>query len=390
MAKYDRYRSRSQVPVTLWPLLLLLVVAVLLVWRLWPSGAALHDPEAAPRPVVARPPLAKDEQSAIDLYRAASPSVVHIITMQAARRDLSLNQQAIPRGSGSGVIWDAKGRIVTNYHVIEGATSADVTLADHSTWKARLVGYDKDHDLAVLWIDAPRGRLQPLSVGSSHDLKVGQTVFAIGNPFGLDHTLTKGIISALGRQIESASGRPIKGAIQTDAAINPGNSGGPMLDSAGRLIGVNTAIVTAPGSKSSVGIGFAIPVDEVNRVATQLIRFGRVVRPGLGIQEAPDQLAQKWGIEGVLILNVNRDGPAAKAGLQPTRRDALGRIIPGDVIVAVDDTKVANANDLFEALDRHNVGETVTLTVLHTVVGEDDQLEKRQEKKRVVLGEEAS
>src|SRR5260370_150052 len=182
-------------------------------------------------------------------------------------------------------------------------------LANHSTWEAYRVAADPDRDLAVVWINAPKSRLKKILVGKSEDLQVGQKTFAIGNPFGLDQTLTQGLVSALGREIEAETGRIIKGAIQTDAAINPGNSGGPLLDSAGRLIGVNTAIVRPPGS--SAGIGFAIPVDEVNRVVTQLIKHGKGIRPGLGIQEAPDQLARPCGLPGVLILNVTTDGPAA-------------------------------------------------------------------------------
>jgi S1-C subfamily serine protease len=223
------------------------------------------------------------------------------------------------------------------------------------------VEVDPDRDLAVIWITAPKNKLKPILVGKSEDLQVGQKTFAIGNPFGLDQTLTQGLVSALGREIEADTGRTIKGVIQTDAAINPGNSGGPLLDSAGRLIGVNTAIVSPSGS--SAGIGFAIPVDEVNRVVTQLIKHGKVTRPGLGIQEAPDQLARRWGIPGVLILNVNPDGPAAKAGLKATRRDQSGRILVGDAITAIDGEEVDSSNQLFALLEKHAVGDEVTVTV---------------------------
>jgi S1-C subfamily serine protease len=366
MSTYHRYPPRPQPAPSFWPLLPLLVllaVGVFLIWRLWPGHETLTDVNDKLRAVTPRGPLAEDEKATIELFRARSPAVVHILTTLAPRRNFfSFNQRLIPKGAGSGFIWDKKGRVVTNYHVIEGATDADVTLADNSTWKARLVGGDKDRDLAVLWIEAPASRLHPIALGTSHNLQVGQKVFAIGNPFGLDQTLTTGVISALGRQIDAENGRALKGAIQTDAAINPGNSGGPLLDSAGLLIGINTAILSP--SKASAGIGFAIPVDDVNRVATQLIKYGKITRPGLGIEEAPDQIAQKLGIKGVLILNVTPGGPAAKAGLRPTTRDRAGNLELGDVIVAIDKQDVTSSQQMYDILEQHQVGDTVTVTVL--------------------------
>jgi S1-C subfamily serine protease len=373
--------------------LLLLVGVGVLVWRFWPARERLTDPGAAPRQVTPRGPLAADEETTIAIVQNASPSVVQVVSTLAARGNaFSLNQQVIPKGMGTGIVWQVRNDgayVVTNYHVIQGANGADITLADNSTWPAQLVGLDKDRDLAVLWISAPRSRLHEILIGTSHDLKVGQKVFAIGNPFGLDRTLTTGIVSALGREIEADDGRSLKGTIQTDAAINPGNSGGPLLDSAGRLIGVNTAILSP--SKASAGIGFAIPVDDVNRVVTQLIRYGKAVRPGLGIHEAPDQLARKLGLNGVLILGVDRGGPAAKAGLRPTRRDLSGQIRLGDVIVALDGQKVTSTDEewdksppsrkLFDVLDRHNVGDTVTVTV---------ERDGKRLDKSVVLAAEAS
>jgi S1-C subfamily serine protease len=254
--------------------LLLVGAAAVLVWRLSPPLSE-HGSEASAvsRPVTAREGLFEDEKRTIGIFRQASPSAVHITTLAVRRDRLTRNLSRIPQGTGSGFIWDREGRVVTNYHVIQGADAADVTLADQSVWKARLVGGFPDKDLAVLVIDTPKERLRPVPLGTSHDLEVGQSVFAIGNPFGLDQTLTTGIISALGREIESANGQTIGDVIQTDAAINPGNSGGPLLDSAGRLIGVNTAIQSPSGA--SAGIGFAIPVDEVNRVVPQLIRDGK-------------------------------------------------------------------------------------------------------------------
>ena len=318
--------------------------------------------EVVPRPVTPRGELAADERSTIELFKTVAPSVVHIKTLAVARDWFNLDIFQIPKGVGSGFVWDPEGHIVTNFHVIQEAQAARVIFADQSVWQARLVGAYPDKDLAVLKIDAPAAKLTPILVGSSHDLQVGQKVFAIGNPFGLDHSLTTGVISALGRQIESVTGRPIKEAIQTDAAINPGNSGGPLLDSAGRLIGVNTVIYSPSGAFA--GIGFAIPVDEVSHLVPQIIAHGRVTRPGLGIQVAPDDFARNLGLEGVLILGVAPNSPAAKAGLRPSRRDVWGQIELGDVIVAVDGNSISALNDLYDQLDKHRVGDRVRLTLL--------------------------
>jgi S1-C subfamily serine protease len=279
------------------------------------------------------------------------------------RRDFfNLNLFEIPQGSGSGFIWDQDGHIITNYHVIQDASSAKVTLADQSVWDAELVGVDPSQDLAVLAIEAPQHQLKPLAIGTSDDLQVGQNVFAIGNPFGLDQTLTTGIISALGREIKAENGRTITGVIQTDAAINPGNSGGPLLDSAGRLIGVNTAIYSPSGS--SAGIGFAVPVDTVNRVVPQLIRYGRVIRPGLGIRIADDATARRMNLPGVLIIQ-NEPGSAAEAaGLQGTRWDSQGRLILGDIIVGLASTPVSTADDLLNALEKQQVGDIVQIDII--------------------------
>jgi S1-C subfamily serine protease len=275
---------------------------------------------------------------------------------------LNLDILQIPQGTGSGFIWDEKGHIVTNFHVMQEADAARVTLADQSSWKARLVGAYPDKDLAVLVIDAPNNRLQPMPLGTSHDLQVGQKVFAIGNPFGLDRTLTTGVISALGREIESVTRRRIREVIQTDAAINPGNSGGPLLDSAGRLIGVNTAIFSPSGAYA--GIGFAIPSDEVARVVPQIIKHGEVIRPGLGIQVAPDQLTRQLNLKGVLVIGVRAGGPAANAGLRPTQRIETGHIRLGDLIVAVNREPVNSADDLLDILEKHRVGSAVEVVFL--------------------------
>ena len=359
---------RRQTRTSYWPILVFVLLAGLLVWWIQPlrflSGPPT-DPNAAPRPVTARGDLAADEKSTIELYEKNRPGVAYITTL-AVERDFSLNLLEVPEGTGSGFVWDEDGHVVTNYHVvqhvIESGGSAKVTLADHNTWKATVVGGSADNDLAVLKIDAPKSRLHPILIGTSKDLKVGQKVFAIGNPFGLDQTLTTGVVSALGREIKSITRRPIRGVIQTDAAINPGNSGGPLLDSAGLLIGVNTAIYSPSGAYA--GIGFAIPVDTVNRVAPELIRSGKIVRPGMGIHIAQDQLARQARVEsGVLIIDVLPDSPAAKAGLQPTRRDRNGQIQLGDVIVAIDGNKIASADDLYNALEKRQVGDKVRVTV---------------------------
>ena len=338
------------------------LLAVLFARQTWLNSASLNDPSATSRTVTARGELFSDERSTINLFRQASPSVVNITTIGVERDLFTLNLYQIPQGTGSGFVWDRNGDIITNFHVIQNADSAQVTLADQSNWKARVVGVAPDKDLAVLRIDAPANRLRPLPIGTSKDLQVGQSVYAIGNPFGLDQTLTTGVISALNREIESVTRRPIQGVIQSDAAINPGNSGGPLLDSAGRLIGVNTAIYSPSGA--SVGIGFAIPVDTVNRIVPELIRSGRIIRPGLGIQIADDQIAQRLGVTGILVVDVARGSAAAKAGIQPTRRDAEGRLRLGDIITALDGKKVESPNDLYLLLEKYKIGDVVNISIL--------------------------
>jgi S1-C subfamily serine protease len=380
MSMYNRYPPRPSHGLSfLWAFLLLAAVALLLVWRFWPHREPLTNPNAAPRPVVARGDLAEDEKTNIKIYKEASPSVVNVTTLGAVRDLFGLSSQEIPRGTGSGFVWDEDGRVVTNNHVITGGNSWTVSLWDRSTWNAKLVGRDLTMDLAVLHIDAPKDKLRPIMVGRSSDLQVGQKVFAIGNPFGLDQSMTHGIVSALGREIAEEDNRPpIKGAIQTDAPINPGNSGGPLLDSSGRLIGVNTAIISP--SRASAGIGFAIPVDEVNRVVPQLIRHGKVYRPGLGIQPVPEQITKRWDIDGVVIMKVTPRGPAAEAGLRGLRRDEYAHIHLGDVIVAIDGHQVHSPNDMYAILGKHQIGDTVTVTI--------EREDQRQDVK-VTLGADA-
>ncbi|MBK7059009.1 MAG: trypsin-like peptidase domain-containing protein [Rubrivivax sp.] len=318
--------------------------------------------EAVPRAVTPRGALAADEQANVELFSKASPSVVHITSLSAQRDLFSMNVQQVPRGTGTGFIWDDSGHIVTNFHVIQGANGAKVTLADQSSFDASLVGAFPDRDLAVLRIQAPKDKLPPIAIGASRDLVVGQRVYAIGNPFGLDQSLTTGIVSALNREIESFNNRTIRGVIQTDAAINPGNSGGPLLDSAGRLVGVNTQIASPSGA--SAGIGFAIPVDEINRIVPKLIRDGRFVRPAIGVSAGPPGLSQALKVpKGVVLVDVGRGSPAEKAGLQPFRRGNRGEVLGGDVITAIDEQAVADLDDLLSQLERHQPGDSVTLTV---------------------------
>ena len=341
------------------PLLVLAAVVGWLLYQTWQP--TLHDPQAVSRPVTARGGLAGDEQNTIDIFRSAAPSVVYITSIAVRRNLFSLNVYEIPQGTGSGFIWDRQGRIVTNFHVISDASRLEVTLADHSSWKASLVGAAPDRDLAVLQITAPASKLQPIAVGESKNLLVGQKVFAIGNPFGLDQTLTTGVVSALGREITAVTGRTIHDVIQTDAAINPGNSGGPLLDSAGRLIGVNTAIYSPSGASS--GIGFAVPVGEVNRVVPQIISKGKVLRPGLGVTLANRSLTGDLGLEGVLVLKVVSGSAAEQAGLRGTSQVGDGLVL-GDIILAVNGRKVTDYDSLRDEIERYEVGASVLLTLL--------------------------
>lgn len=342
-----------------WPLGALAVLAAIMAAA---PACVESRTDAAPRAVAPRGPLAADELATIELFKKASPSVVHITSLAAQRDFFSLNVQQVPRGTGTGFVWDAAGHIVTNFHVIQGAQGARVTLADQSNFDASLVGVFPERDLAVLRITAPKDKLPPIAIGTSRDLAVGQRVYAIGNPFGLDQTLTTGIVSALNREIEGFGGRLIRGVVQTDAAINPGNSGGPLLDSAGRLIGVNTQIASPSGA--SAGIGFAIPVDEVNRIVPRLIRDGRFVRPALGIAAAPPEVNAALKLpKGVVVVQVNGGSPAARAGLQPFRRGSRGEVVHGDVITAIDERPVGDLDELLTQLENHQPGDSVTLTL---------------------------
>jgi S1-C subfamily serine protease len=346
---------------TLLVVLALVVVALVVVWSQRFHFGKLHTGKVQPRTVTARGDLSEEEKATIELFEAASPSVVYVSPMALRRDFFSLNVLEVPQGTGSGFIWDADGHVVTNFHVISGANAVRVTLADGSTHEAAVVGVAVDKDLAVLKIDAAPGDLRPVAVGTSSDLRVGQKVFAIGNPFGLDFTLTTGVVSAIDREMRSLSDRTISGVIQTDAAINPGNSGGPLLDSAGRVIGVTTQIVSPSGA--SAGIGFAVPIDQVNRVVSQLIAYGHIKRPGLGINIASDSIARRLGLEGVLIVNVVSGGAAEAAGLRGTTQRADGSLDLGDIILRVGDTMTPTTDALLDALEKHKVGDVIELTV---------------------------
>lgn len=350
-------------PVRQFNLLALAVVAlsILAISQTFFSRGRLAVGPIEPRVVTPRGDLAADEKATIELFREASQSVAHITTSEVGRNFRSNSMTEVPKGTGSGFLWDNHGHVVTNFHVIEGADRCRVTLADQSVWNGTVIGAAPDRDIAVLKIDAPVEVLKPIVVGTSSDLLVGQKVFAIGTPFGLDQTLTTGVISGLGREIQSRTGRRIEGVIQTDASINPGNSGGPLIDSAGRVIGVNTAIFSPSGA--SVGIGFAIPIDSVNRTVTRLIRDGRIVRPGLNINVAPDTVTQKLGLKGVLILAVLNGGAADQAGLHPTTEDDHG-IHLGDILTAMNGKPLRSGDDLLAALEEHEAGDVVKFKIL--------------------------
>jgi S1-C subfamily serine protease len=328
---------------------------------------ALVNYDAEPRAVTARGDIAGDERATIEIFESASPSVVFISTTAELLSPWTRNLTQVRRGTGSGFVWDAAGHIVTNYHVIEDARSARVRLSDGRTYNAEFVGASPEHDLAVVRIGVSLARIAPVAIGSSADLRVGQKVFAIGNPFGFDYSLTTGVVSALDRTIFSEEHGEIRHLIQTDAAINPGNSGGPLLDSAGRLIGVNTAIFSPSGSFS--GIGFAVPVDTVNRVVPQLIASGRYVRPRIGIYGDDDvskPILAELGVTGVVILRVEPDSPAAVAGLVETRVTDAGEIIPGDIIQSVDGDQVGEMADLIEVLENYRIGDQVVLDLVRS------------------------
>jgi 2-alkenal reductase len=340
---------------------------IVLIWVLALASAWIVDRLARdwtshadrPRPVALRGNLGESERQTIGLFESTAPSVAYIFTDGFGEPDARRLPEERAGGAGSGFVWDLAGHVVTNNHVIEGAHRIRVRLDQGEPIEAKLVGTAPDYDLAVLQLADTGARLVPITVGSSSDLRVGQSVFAIGNPFGLRRTLTKGIVSALGRRLPTQANREIADVIQIDAAINPGNSGGPLIDSAGRLIGVTTAILSGTGSFA--GVGFAVPVDVINRIVPSLIRDGRVPRPGIGILVAPEELASRLGIAGLVVARVQPDSPAATAGLVGADRRS-GTL--GDVITHVDGHAVETIADLAVELDRIGIGNKVELTVL--------------------------
>jgi len=323
-----------------------LVLAWAAFWAAQPAGAALLP----------------DEENTIQVFKTAAPAVV-FVTNIAVRQNVFLDDLAVPQGSGSGFVWDREGHVVTNYHVVRGGDAFLVTLADHTELEAELVGYETRKDVAVLRVKTKAQKLHPLLLGDSDRLQVGQKTLAIGNPFGLDNTLTTGIVSALGRQVQSIGGVTIRDMIQTDAAINPGNSGGPLLDSGGSAIGMNMMIYSPSGA--SAGIGFAVPVNTIKRIVPQLIKYGHTAQAGIGISVLRDEQKYRWlgDVDGVVVREVEAGLPADRAGVRGMSWDG-GRLVIGDMIVGVDGQGVKDYDDLYNALDRHKVGDAVAFTFL--------------------------
>jgi S1-C subfamily serine protease len=320
------------------------------------TGAAPAATPAAVEPLTAGARI-EDERNTISVFRAASPSTVYVTQTRVVVDDYAGTMEEVPAGSGSGFVWDAQGHVVTNYHVVEKAQSVLVTFQDQKTYPAKVVGVEPRKDIAVLKVEAPAGVLVPTKIPKHVDLEVGQKTIAIGNPFGLDHTLTTGVISALGRQVQGIGNVTIRDMIQTDAAINPGNSGGPLLDSSGQLIGMNTMIYSRTGS--SAGIGFAVPVSTVMRVVPQIIKNGKADQLGIGVNVDPlQQLERRFGIHGVVVRAVIPGSPAERSGLKGIQRTPQGFVL-GDVIVAIDEHPVENFDDLYSAVDAHKPGDKV-------------------------------
>lgn len=328
------------------------------------AGGEAHSGTRVPRPTARQDQARRtqDEQNTIDIFGTSAPATVFVIQNQMKRDFWSARTTEVPAGSGSGFIWDKKGHIVTNYHVVQGGSSFSVTLYNQKKYSATIVGVEPKKDIAVLKINAPAQELTPIQVPpDAYQLQVGQKTIAIGNPFGLDHTLTTGIVSALGREMAGIGGVTIRDMIQTDAAINVGNSGGPLLDSAGQLIGMNTMIYSPSGS--SAGIGFAVPYTAIKRVVPQIIRTGKAEQVGLGISIVSDDIAKRNKIKGVIIMGVSKGSPAEKAGLLGISETNSGIFI-NDIIVGIDNHPVTNYDTLYNALDTHKPGDVVQVKIL--------------------------
>lgn len=331
---------------------------------LWQAGnqAGVAFAEDAPKDI-SDPSAVTDEQNSIEVYKSISPGVAFITTTSVRESYFGVQEG---KGSGSGSVIDNQGHILTNYHVVEGAQKLTVSLGGEKTYPARYIGGDPDTDLAVIKIDPPATGLTLVSFGDSDKLSVGQKVLAIGNPFGLDRTLTTGVISGLQRPIRARNGRPIDAAIQTDASINPGNSGGPLLDKMGRMIGINSQILSPAGG--SVGVGFAVPVNTAKRVIPQILQYGEVRRPKLnaGFLSVEDLKGQGLNLpveRGLLIRNTIPGGTAQRAGLRGLDEDESGEIVIGDIILSIDGEKVGDIDDLYRLLDKKQFGETIQVEI---------------------------
>ncbi len=341
-------------------ILLLILISLLALFVFLPRIENIWaSMQAEPRSVTARGELSLTEKTNIEIFQQSSPSVVYITTLEDTLNLWTRDITRIPRGTGSGFIWDRQGHIITNYHALQGASAVRIRLSDQRTFNATLIGASPEHDLAVLRIPVTTNMPKPLAIGTSHDLQVGQITYAIGNPFGLDQTLTTGVVSALNRSLRNHNGSSIEGLIQTDAAINPGNSGGPLLDSAGRLIGINTAIYSPSGAYA--GIGFAVPVDTVNRIVPRIIKDGHYQRPKLGItinENLNKEITKELGILGVAVIEIQPNSAAQKSGLSGLTIQN-NTIISGDVIVGIDQHKIETTQMLLSTLEKYNIGDTV-------------------------------
>ncbi|EIF51455.1 S1C family serine protease [Sulfurovum sp. AR] len=345
-------------------ILLLILITLFALFLFLPSIENIWASlQSEPRSITARGSLSASEKANIEIFQQSSPSVVYITTLEDTLNLWTRDITRIPRGTGSGFIWDRQGHIITNYHALQGASAVKIRLSDQRTFNATLIGASPEHDLAVLRIPMIPNMPNPLSIGTSHDLQVGQMTYAIGNPFGLDHTLTTGVVSALNRTLVNNNGSTIEGLIQTDAAINPGNSGGPLLDSAGRLIGINTALYSPSGTYS--GIGFAVPVDTVNRIVPRIIKEGHYQRPKLGItinENLNKKITKELDISGVAVIEVQPNSAAKRSGLRGVTIQN-NTLISGDIIVGIDQHQIETTQMLLSTLERYDIGDTVQVKI---------------------------